>query len=53
MTANHQVINHRYNKRLPLLIAMNPDPATLEDRIADRLCDKDWSLRIHLEATSW
>ena len=48
-----QVINHRYNKRLPLLLAMNPDPATLEDRIADRLCDVDWSLRIQLEATSW
>jgi len=48
-----QVINHRYNKRLPLLVAMNPDPATLEGRIADRLCDVDWCLRIRLEAESW
>lgn len=48
-----QVINHRYNRRLPLLVAMNPDPGTLEPRIADRLCDVDWSLRIHVEVTSW
>lgn len=48
-----QVINHRYNQRLPLLVAMNPDPAMLEERIADRLCDRDWCLRIHLEVDSW
>ena len=45
------MINHRYNKRLALLVAMNLDPATLEDRIADRLCD-GLSLRIHVEVTS-
>jgi DNA replication protein DnaC len=48
-----QVINHRYNKRLALLVAMNPDPATLEERIADRLCDVDWCLRVHVTAPSW
>lgn len=48
-----QVINHRYNRQLPLLVAMNPDPATLEPRIADRLCDVDWSLRIKLDLPSW
>ena len=48
-----QVINARYNKGVPLLVAMNPNPATLESRIADRLCDVDWSLRIHLGVESW
>lgn len=48
-----QVINHRYNKRLPLLVAMNPDPATLEMRLADRLCDGEWCLRIFIDVSSW
>jgi len=48
-----QVINHRYNRQAPLLVAMNPDPATLESRIADRLCDVDWALRIKLDLPSW
>jgi DNA replication protein DnaC len=48
-----QIINHRYNRRAALLVAMNPDPETLEERIADRLCDIDWSLRIEMRAESW
>ena len=48
-----QIINYRYNRRMPLLVAMNSDPDTLEERIADRLCDVDWCLQIRLEVDSW
>lgn len=49
-----QIINARYNKRMALLVAMNDAPDdVLEGRLADRLCDVDWSLRIKLEVSSW
>lgn len=48
-----QIINHRYNQNLPLLISTNMNPELFEPRLADRLCDNAWSLRIHLDASSW
>jgi len=38
---------------LPLLISTNMNPELFEPRLADRLCDNAWSLRIHLDASSW
>ncbi|MCK9629268.1 MAG: ATP-binding protein [Bacteroidales bacterium] len=48
-----QIINHRYNKNLPLMISTNMNPELFEARLADRLCDNAWSLRIQLGAESW
>lgn len=35
-----QIINHRYNMRIPTVITTNRDIDTLDGRIASRLCDR-------------
>ena len=50
----YQIINVRYHDQRPLLISSNLNPAELADRrIADRLCDERWSLRINITGGSY
>lgn len=48
-----QVIDFRYRELLPLLISTNVDPAQFTPRLADRLCDERWSLRVGINAPSY
>jgi len=48
-----QVVNYRYRKMLPLLVSTNSNPAELNPRLADRLCDERWSLRVAINAPSY
>lgn len=45
-----QIINHRYNHRLPLFVATNCALADLEPRIYSRLSDDDLSVRVNVMA---
>lgn len=48
-----QVIDFRYRELLPVLISTNVDPAQFSPRLADRLCDERWSLRVCVNAPSF
>lgn len=48
-----QVIDYRYRELLPLLISTNLDPEQFLPRLADRLCDERWSLRVGIKAPSY
>lgn len=48
-----QVIDYRYRELMPLVLSSNVNPATFPGRLADRLCDERWSLRVHINAPSY
>ena len=49
-----QVVDARYREQRPLLISSNVDPERFENgRLADRLCDQRWCLRVHLVGASF
>jgi DNA replication protein DnaC len=46
----YQIINHRYNERLPTVITTNQGPAAIDERILSRMLDSTLSKRIHFDA---
>jgi DNA replication protein DnaC len=46
----YQIINHRYNERLPTIITTNQDHAKLDERIVSRLLDRGLTRDVMIDA---
>jgi DNA replication protein DnaC len=44
----YQIINHRYNERLPTVITSNQRDDAIDERILSRMLDRDLSTRLTL-----
>jgi DNA replication protein DnaC len=49
----YQIINHRYNRKLPTVITSNRDPVALEPRIFSRMFDKQLSRPFMIKAEDY
>jgi DNA replication protein DnaC len=45
----YQIVNHRYNERLPTVITTNQAPSAIDERILSRMLDSTLSKRIQLD----
>jgi DNA replication protein DnaC len=50
----YQIVNHRYQRRLPTVFTSNQDTAAIDGRIWSRLCDQERGARVvHIEAEDY
>ncbi|MFM9108600.1 MAG: ATP-binding protein [Chloroflexota bacterium] len=49
----YQIINHRYNERLPTIITSNQDQAKLDERIVSRLLDRGLTRDVSIDAEDY
>lgn len=49
----YQIINHRYNERLPTVITSNQPDKAIDERILSRMLDRDLSIRLHLKGEDY
>lgn len=48
-----QIINHRYNERLPTIITSNQDLAKIDERVVSRLLDRGLTVDIEIDAEDY
>lgn len=49
----YQIVNHRYDERLPTVVTSNVTPEQIDGRIFSRLCDPDMGTRITIVAQDY
>lgn len=49
----YQIINHRYNERLPTVITTNQPDKAIDERILSRMLDRDLSIRLQLKGDDY
>jgi DNA replication protein DnaC len=49
----YQIINHRYNERLPTVITSNQPDKAIDERILSRMLDRDLSKRLQLNGEDY
>jgi len=49
----YQIINHRYNERLPTVITSNQPDKAIDERILSRMLDRDLSKRLQLSGEDY
>ena len=49
----YQIINHRYNAKLPTIITTNNDLETIDGRIRSRVCDRELCQIILIQAEDY
>lgn len=49
----YQIINHRYNERLPTVITSNQPDSAIDERILSRMLDRDLSQRLQMNGDDY
>jgi DNA replication protein DnaC len=49
----YQIVNHRYNERLPTVITTNQGPSAIDERILSRMLDSTLSKRIQIDGDDY
>jgi len=49
----YQIVNHRYNERLPTVITTNQPDSAIDERVLSRMLDRGMSIRVNLSGDDY